>query len=78
MPTYEYKCESCGYHFEELQGINDKPLEKCPECNGKVKRLLSAGSGIIFKGNGFYQTDYKSTSTPCSGDKCKTCKENKE
>jgi len=78
MPTYEYKCGSCGYYFEELQGINDKPLEKCPKCSGKVKRLLSAGSGIIFKGNGFYQTDYKSSSAPCSGDKCKKCKENKE
>ena len=78
MPTYEYRCEACGCHFEELQGINDNPLEKCPECKGKVKRLLSAGSGIIFKGNGFYQTDYKDSPACGTSGECKSCKENKE
>ena len=59
MPNYDYKCGKCGYEFEELQGINDKPLRKCPKCKGKIKRLIGAGCGIIFKGRGFYATDYK-------------------
>ncbi len=59
MPTYEYKCEECGYEFEEFQNMNDKPIEKCPECNGKVKRLFSKDVSLIFKGSGFYSTDYK-------------------
>jgi len=59
MPTYEYKCKKCGYKFEKFQGINDKYLEVCPRCGGRLKRLIGAGSGIIFKGKGFYQTDYK-------------------
>ena len=63
MPTYEYKCEKCGHRFERLQGITDEPLKKCPECGGKIKRMISAGAGIIFKGNGFYQTDYKNAAS---------------
>ena len=59
MPTYEYKCNRCGHHFEEFQSMNDKPIESCPKCNGKVKRLIGAGAGMIFKGSGFYLTDYK-------------------
>ena len=60
MPTYEYKCESCGYKFEEFQGINEPPLEVCPCCkNDKVKKLISAGGGLLFRGSGFYVTDYK-------------------
>lgn len=59
MPTYEYECLKCGYRFEEFQGIKDEPLKKCPKCGGKVKRLIGTGTGIIFKGEGFYQTDYK-------------------
>ncbi len=59
MPTYEYKCEKCGYRFEEFQSITEAPIEVCPECRGKVKRIIGAGAGIIFKGKGFYQTDYK-------------------
>ena len=58
MPTYEYKCQDCGYKFESFQGIKDEPLEKCPKCNGKVQLLISGGAGIIFKGSGFYATDY--------------------
>jgi len=60
MPTYDYRCESCGHEFERFQSMTEKPLKKCPECDGAVKRLIGSGAGIIFKGNGFYQTDYKS------------------
>jgi len=59
MPTYEYKCDNCGYTFEEFQAMTDAPLEKCPKCGGKVQRLIGAGAGLIFKGSGFYLTDYK-------------------
>jgi putative FmdB family regulatory protein len=59
MPTYEYECTHCGHTFEVSQKITDKPLEKCPNCNRKVKRLIGSGAGIIFKGSGFYATDYK-------------------
>jgi len=66
MPTYEYECTHCGHNFEYVQGINDKHLENCPKCNKKVRRLISSGLGIIFKGSGFYATDYrkKSPSSP--------------
>lgn len=61
MPTYEYKCEGCGTFFERFQMIVAKPLRKCPTCGQlKLKRLIGSGSGIIFKGSGFYQTDYRS------------------
>lgn len=59
MPTYEYECKSCGHAFEIFQKITDKVLEKCPKCQKKVRRLIGAGSGIIFKGSGFYATDYR-------------------
>ncbi|MCD6116733.1 zinc ribbon domain-containing protein [bacterium] len=59
MPTYEYECKKCGYRFTEFQLITAKPVAKCPKCGGPVKRLISGGSGIIFKGSGFYETDYK-------------------
>jgi putative FmdB family regulatory protein len=58
MPIYEYECEKCKIHFEELQPIKDKPLSKCPKCGGHVHRLISLGAGLIFKGSGFYITDY--------------------
>ena len=60
MPTYEYECQKCGHHFERFQGINEEPVKRCPECKGKVSRLLGTVSGIIFKGSGFYATDYRS------------------
>ena len=61
MPTYEYICENCGYEFEQFQSITAKPLRKCPKCGDKdLKRLIGAGSGLIFKGSGFYETDYRS------------------
>ncbi|RKY77010.1 zinc ribbon domain-containing protein [candidate division KSB1 bacterium] len=59
MPTYEYECKKCGYRFTKFQSIKAKPVSKCPKCSGPVKRLISGGSGIIFKGSGFYETDYK-------------------
>ena len=62
MPTYDYICFSCGNKFEMFQSMTEKPLSNCPECGGKVKRLIGAGAGAIFKGSGFYQTDYKNTS----------------
>jgi putative FmdB family regulatory protein len=59
MPTYDYECAKCGHHFERFQSMTDSVLRECPKCGGPVKRLISAGAGIIFKGNGFYRTDYK-------------------
>jgi putative FmdB family regulatory protein len=59
MPTYEYKCLKCDYRFESFQKITDEPVRECPNCKGEVKRLISGGTGPIFKGTGFYQTDYK-------------------
>lgn len=61
MPTYEYECGSCGHQFEVFQPIKDKPRKKCPECGKGVKRLIGSGSAVIFKGSGFYQTDYRSS-----------------
>src|SRR5438105_3990326 len=63
MPTYEYECKGCKHRFEELQSFSEAPLKKCPVCKKKkLQRLLGAGAAIIFKGTGFYQTDYRSES----------------
>jgi len=63
MPTYDYICEKCRYEFEQFQSITSKPLHKCPKCKkAGLKRLIGSGSGVIFKGPGFYQTDYRSES----------------
>jgi putative FmdB family regulatory protein len=63
MPTYEYECQKCHHRFEQFQSIKDKPIERCPKCKkGRTKRLFGTGAGIIFKGSGFYQTDYRSKS----------------
>lgn len=59
MPTYEYECLDCGHRFDKFQQMGDELLKQCPQCKGKVKRLIGAGSGIIFKGSGFYATDYR-------------------
>jgi putative FmdB family regulatory protein len=61
MPTYEYECTACGHKFEKFQSIKAAPIKKCPECGKqKVKRLIGIGAGLIFKGSGFYITDYRS------------------
>lgn len=60
MPTYDYRCTACGHTFDELQGFNEAPLTKCPECKkNKLERLFGGGGAIIFKGTGFYETDYR-------------------
>lgn len=65
MPTYEYECDACGHAFEQFQSMSDKPVKKCPDCKKlKVRRLIGSGAGIIFKGSGFYETDYKRKSAP--------------
>ncbi len=66
MPTYDYKCLSCGYQFEYFQKMTDEPLKTCPKCGGEVKRLLGTGLPPIFKGSGFYETDYKKKSNGSS------------
>ena len=80
MPTYDYECKHCGHRFEAFQGITDKVLRKCPDC-GKMKlvRLIGGGAGVIFRGSGFYATDYrngsrtpaKAASSPSSGSESK-------
>ena len=62
MPTYEYQCDKCGKQFEYFQGIKEDPKTECEECGGHLTKLLSGGTGLIFKGSGFYITDYKSKS----------------
>ena len=62
MPTYDYECEKCGHRFELFQSMNDEPKKRCPKCKGKVRRLIGTGAGMIFKGSGFYVTDYRSDS----------------
>ncbi len=62
MPTYEYQCEACGEEFEYFQKFSDDPLTKCEKCGGKLTKLVSGGTGLIFKGTGFYITDYKKSS----------------
>ena len=63
MPTYEYECISCKRRFEIFQRMTEKPLKKCLYCNGKIHRIIGAGAGLIFKGSGFYITDYKKNNT---------------
>lgn len=66
MPHYDYVCHACGKEFELFQKMSDAPITICPYCQGEVKRLIGAGAGPIFKGSGFYQTDYKNP--PASAD----------
>jgi putative FmdB family regulatory protein len=81
MPTYDYVCDACQHRYELVQSMKDSPIKKCPKCKKqKARRLLGTGGGIIFKGTGFYQTDYKSPAKkeppqagPASGAKPDTC-----
>lgn len=63
MPTYEYECSSCGHTFETFQSMSDAPLSSCPECGKAVKRLIFGGTGVIFKGSGFYVNDSRKSSS---------------
>jgi putative FmdB family regulatory protein len=62
MPTYQYRCNSCGYEFEEFQGISDRPIESCPKCRNNLVRVITGGAGFLLKGSGFYATDYRPAS----------------
>lgn len=77
MPTYVYECDTCSHSFEVFQSISDKPLRTCPECGARVRRLPGTGAALIFRGSGFYETDYKRSSKPAGarasggcGDSC--------
>lgn len=71
MPTYEYECQKCGHRYELFQNITAAPIKKCPKCQEEAaKRLISAGAGIIFKGSGFYATDYKRQKPQKSAPRC--------
>jgi len=67
VPTYEYRCQACSHTFEKFHNITDKPISKCPKCGHKVQRLIGAGAGVIFKGSGFYATDYSKNTSPACG-----------
>lgn len=60
MPTYEYECTKCGFEFERFQRISEPPAKRCPKCRGAVRRKIGTGAGLLFKGSGFYITDYRS------------------
>lgn len=65
MPTYDYICSDCGYEFEHFQSMSDEPIRVCPKCKGTVRRKIGGGTGLIFKGSGYYLTDYaKNPSSP--------------
>ena len=76
MPTYDYECTKCDYKFEFFQAMKDDPLKECPRCKSLLKRLIGKGAGIIFKGSGFYATDYKSKEEKRENDTCPNANEN--
>ncbi len=78
MPTYDYECTVCKHTFEAFQSITADALGTCPECGKKLKRLIGGGMGIIFKGSGFYTTDYKKTSAVTGGNGSSPKKDSKE
>lgn len=63
MPTYDYECGDCRHKFEVFQNMMEKPLTDCPKCKGKIERLIGSGCGLIFKGSGFFVTDYKKSAS---------------
>ncbi len=67
MPTYEYLCDNCGHRLEQFQNMSDAPVKSCPQCGGKVRRLIGTGAAVIFKGSGLHSTDYRSSSRPSCG-----------
>ncbi len=67
MPTYGYRCTKCGHTFEAFQSIKDEPLSRCPKCRSAIRRVIDGGMGVIFKGSGFYTTDYKKSSALTGG-----------
>jgi putative FmdB family regulatory protein len=70
MPTYDYQCSKCGHRFEEFQSMKADPLKTCPQCStDSLRRLIGSGAGLIFKGNGFYITDYKNNGNGQSASK---------
>jgi len=71
MPTYEYRCTTCGFEFEEFQSIAAEPLSKCPRCGAQVQRKISGGNILIFKGSGFYINDYKKSGSETSSSSAK-------
>lgn len=73
MPTYEYRCTECTHEFEKFQKITDDPIAICPECGGAVEKLIGMGGGILFKGPGFYATDYAAGSTGTRCGRESTC-----
>lgn len=84
MPTYEYACDSCKNNFEVFQKMSDAPLQTCPQCGAKIRKILSGGIGISFKGSGFYVNDSvgaasgskdskNTSSSPCTGSACSAC-----
>jgi putative FmdB family regulatory protein len=78
MPTYDYKCDACGHSFELFQSISEPVQKKCPECGKlKLRRLFGTGAAVMFKGSGFYQTDYRSESYKKAAEKDKPAAESK-
>jgi putative FmdB family regulatory protein len=75
MPTYEYECKVCGHRFDAFQSMQDDPLKICPECGKELRRLIFGGSGVIFKGSGFYVNDKGGSKAAASGSAstCKSC-----
>ncbi len=72
MPTYDYECEKCGHRYEKFQPMSSDADRECPQCGGPVRRLIGTGAGVLFKGGGFYETDYKKKSAKPSGE-CSSC-----
>jgi len=82
MPTYEYECTECKHRFDVFQKMSDEPVKECVKCTGSVRRVINGGSGIIFKGSGFYVNDYKkdtkcgsssSADSPKQSESCAAC-----